>query len=276
MKIFAYYLAIVMLILFVGSVIVRLWFAPCTMIGNYCVGDGWTIAGLAATIPGISATVLGILGAFALAAWWTDLDKRVQKQVEASLNQREEILNKRMDDIFATLEANYSEKVQDLLTRFSERINQSFSEQQQVLTIVTNQIERLRDEYMKINKMAEDTTKIAVDVAMSGTPWGIESRAYDAVEDYHIIYVPVLMVRKYLDVIDDFLTTDPLENAEYVSYLKAKGYPHDIAQLWQAVLRWQEEVNKFSSKHPETVKQINDQVESYSKRIDELRRNATL
>lgn len=65
-----YYIAIFVLIFFVGVVGYKLLFGPpCTIVGNYCVGDGWSIAGLAATILGIAATVLGILGAFALAAW---------------------------------------------------------------------------------------------------------------------------------------------------------------------------------------------------------------
>jgi hypothetical protein len=33
------------------------------------------------------------------------------------------------------------------------------------------------------------------------------------------------------------------------------------------------EVNNFSEDDPETVKQVNDKVESYKKRIDELRQN---
>jgi tetratricopeptide (TPR) repeat protein len=37
---------------------------------------------LAATILGVAATVLAVLGALAVAAWWTDLEKRVGKKVD--------------------------------------------------------------------------------------------------------------------------------------------------------------------------------------------------
>ncbi len=57
---------------------------PCTPTGTKdttCIVDGWSVAGLAATITGLAGTVLALLGAFAVAAWWTNLDARVEQHV---------------------------------------------------------------------------------------------------------------------------------------------------------------------------------------------------
>ena len=81
----AYYFAVGLLVLFTGVIIFKLMFwPPCTPSGSNdttCIVDGWSVAGLAGTVLGVSATVLALLGAFAVAAWWTALDKRVGEEV---------------------------------------------------------------------------------------------------------------------------------------------------------------------------------------------------
>ncbi|HEU5226188.1 MAG TPA: hypothetical protein VFU49_00145 [Ktedonobacteraceae bacterium] len=68
-----------------------------------CIGstgcDGWTVAGLAATILGIAAAFLSILGAMLLASWWTQLDKRVERQVATLFHTRLQPLQARMDQV---------------------------------------------------------------------------------------------------------------------------------------------------------------------------------
>lgn len=296
MKIVAYYLAIVMLILFVGVVIYRLLFgSPCTIVGNYCVGDGWTMAGLAATILGVSATVLGILGAFALAAWWTGLDDRVRKQVDTSLKQQEEALNKRVDDILKQQGQNVTDRVNDLmqlqekiinkqiqedLTRFSERISQDFAESEQVVKVLDVEIKTLRSEYDSVNKMADNIRRLAVDLMMfpypwNDYPWNIENQATATVFEYEIVDIAVVMLDKYLRYVEDFLSGTPSEKTRLISDLKKNGAPSTEFQwFWNSVLSWQSVVKSFSEEHPEIMKQVNDKVESYQKRIDEAEQDA--
>ena len=91
-----YYLAIGCLVLLVGVIIVKLSFWPsCTITGPVpqnglpsvvCV-DGWSIAGLAATILGVSATILTLIGALAVAAWWTGLENRVDTRVTEQVDE---------------------------------------------------------------------------------------------------------------------------------------------------------------------------------------------
>ena len=264
-----------MLILFVGVVIYRLLFgSPCTMVGNYCVGDGWTMAGLAATILGITASVLGILGAFALAAWWTGLDERVRKQVDASLKQQEEVLNKRVDDILKLQEKKITIQIQDILTNFSDRIAHDFAQSEQVVEALDTEIKVLRVGYVLVKDIADDARKIAVDAATFGRPWNIEDLALKAVHEYDMIDVAVRMVDKYLLYVEGFLSSPVAEKGQDMSSLKESGAPFtDFQGFWDRVLRWQMEVNNFSEDDPETVKQVNDKVESCKKRIDELRQN---
>lgn len=276
LAIVVYYIAIVMLILFVGVVIIKLLFGTsCTMIGNYCVGDGWSIAGLAATILGVAATVLGILGAFALAAWWTNLDSKVREQVDINMKHREEALNRRTDEILAKLTININKDIRDLFISFSERIAQDFAESEQVVKSLDAEIKMLRIEYEDINKMADNARRLAVDAVTSGSAWDIDSDAMYAVHTYRMVDIAVKMVYKYLGYIEAFLTVPEEQKDQYVMTLKEKVSPYaNFEWFWNNVLRWQNEVNGFSNEHPDTVKQVNDKVKSYQQRIDEARQHA--
>jgi tetratricopeptide (TPR) repeat protein len=79
----AFYVAIIFLVIFSGVIVYRLMFLPpCTPTKDFsCLLDGASVAGLAATVLGVAAAILALLGAFAVAAWWTNLDERVNKQV---------------------------------------------------------------------------------------------------------------------------------------------------------------------------------------------------
>lgn len=74
-----YYIAICVFLICLVILVVKMTFWPVCTGGPPC--DGWTIAGLVAAILGVSTAFLGILGAIALAAWWTSLDKRVEDHV---------------------------------------------------------------------------------------------------------------------------------------------------------------------------------------------------
>jgi tetratricopeptide (TPR) repeat protein len=83
LPIFAFYIAIGFLVIFSGVIVWRLMFLPpCTPTkASSCLLDGASVAGLAATVMGVAAAILALLGAFAVAAWWTNLDERINKQV---------------------------------------------------------------------------------------------------------------------------------------------------------------------------------------------------
>jgi hypothetical protein len=268
-----YYLAIVMLILFVGVVIYRLLFGtPCTLVGNYCVGDGWSIAGLAATILGVAATVLGILGAFALAAWWTDLDSKVRAQVDINMKHREKALIKQNAEILAKLEAKLNAQLEEELITSTETMLNGLKVSKQLMDA---EIKTLRSEYDDINKIADNTRKLAVDIATLGDQRTDEWVLSHAANQYRIVDIAVNMVEKYLIYIDIYLVGGESDKELFLLFLNKSGVPYtELQQLWDRILFWQNEVNKFSNEHPDIVKQVNDKIEDCKKRIDEAEQKA--
>ncbi len=97
--IIAFYVAIGLLVIFSGIIVWRLMFLPpCTPTkDSSCLLDGASVAGLAATVMGVAAAILALLGAFAVAAWWTNLDERINKQV----NKQDQ--SKKMNNVFRAL-----------------------------------------------------------------------------------------------------------------------------------------------------------------------------
>src|SRR5713101_10116184 len=115
-------MATLVLVACVAIIVVKLlFFAPCTPTvpnGSICTVDGWSIAGLAATVLGVGAAILTILGAFSVAYWWAELDKRVNKQVTQLFNEQKTALNDEVDDLLQ----QQKKKVNDLLQTQTERI----------------------------------------------------------------------------------------------------------------------------------------------------------
>src|SRR6266566_9157542 len=93
-----YCIAIGFLVACVAVIVVKLIFwPPCTQIGNTCAIDPWSTAGLAGTVLAVSATVLAILGAVAVAAWWTSLNDRVNNQVTKLYETQKVEINTQVD-----------------------------------------------------------------------------------------------------------------------------------------------------------------------------------
>ncbi len=94
-----YWLTVIFLTASAGAIIYKLIFWPlCTSSGpqvsNCTVVDSWTIAGVTATVLGVSATLLAILGALAVAVWWTGLEERVSKQIAKLVEEQKQELYK--------------------------------------------------------------------------------------------------------------------------------------------------------------------------------------
>ena|SRR5258708_6018002 len=117
-----YYLALCVFLICLVTLVVKLTFWPVCTGASAC--DGWTVAGLVESILGLCAVFLGILGAIALAAWWTNLDKRVEdrvtqlftEQVQAvqdSINQ----LNERADELRVKVNA-----IEEMIPELQQRI----------------------------------------------------------------------------------------------------------------------------------------------------------
>ena len=97
-----YWIAVILLVACTIIIIFKLvtW-PPCSPLAagsTVCAIDGGSIAGLASTVLGVAATVLALLGAFAVAAWWTELDKRVNNQVEILFDKKMKEMEQQVDE----------------------------------------------------------------------------------------------------------------------------------------------------------------------------------
>src|SRR5215469_4241170 len=92
-----YYLAICVFLVFLAVLVVKMTFWPVCSGGSTC--DGWTVAGLVAAVLGVSTAFLGILGALALAAWWTSPDKRVEDRVTQLFDTRIQVVQNSIDQL---------------------------------------------------------------------------------------------------------------------------------------------------------------------------------
>lgn len=116
----AYYLAILAVVALLGVIIYRILFMPSCLVTaqNSCNVDGGTVAGLAAAVLGVGANVLAILGAFAVAAWWKDLNGKVETQVDTRTDLRISTISNNLE---AQLRTSIDQRLKNLEDKFEER-----------------------------------------------------------------------------------------------------------------------------------------------------------
>ena len=142
-----YYIAICVFLICLVVLVVKMTFWPVCGGGSPC--DGWTVAGLVAAILGVSTAFLGILGAVALVAWWTSLDKRVEDHVTHLFT--------------AQIQA-----VQDTIDQLKERADELRGKVDAIETIIP-ELE------LRINAAQESATR-AFEVNMPGFSQSLESQ----------------------------------------------------------------------------------------------------
>ncbi|MFL5588721.1 MAG: hypothetical protein ACJ8DI_13860 [Ktedonobacteraceae bacterium] len=238
-----YYLAIVALLVLLGAIVLRFVFAPpCSIIGkNECVVDGWSVAGLAGTVLAVAATLLAILGAVAVAYWWTNLNTKVDQRVDERVVQGLQEQEKKI-----------SEQTAHLLKEQEEKFEKAFSKMRDEMDTLNDQASNLEH---KLQSIKRDLIIAMTQLA----PWDIESWASDEMLLNPSSEVAARMVRKYLEYVDAFFPDDPIStaaiakygtNLENISapYLTPLGY-------WQKALDWQKRINpQLQSDHAEAVK----------------------
>jgi tetratricopeptide (TPR) repeat protein len=117
LPIIIFYIAIILLVLLSLAIAYKLVFLPSrvpTKDTPCPVIDSGSIAATAATVMGVAAAILALLGAFAVAAWWNQLDDRINEQVT-------KLTNKQVNDIFRyDLAPRVDKKVKDLESTLTE------------------------------------------------------------------------------------------------------------------------------------------------------------
>lgn len=223
----AYYIALSVLVLLFCAIIVGILISisrlpPCTTISkDICGVNDWSIAGLAATILGVAATVLAFLGAFAVAAWWKDLNEQVKQQVNTHMQER-------IDQIAEEQEQKLKKEAEHLL----QEQKRSFDEGKELSE--------------QINGRLQTKTKaLLLGTMMLYDPWDLEAWID---EIWHMDNeldreIATRMTRGYLKIVSGF-QADYTKQAEN---LRKKGVQETFItplEFWNSALRWKQKMEK--------------------------------
>jgi methyl-accepting chemotaxis protein len=140
-----YYIAVGFLVACAAVIVLKLIFwPPCTQIGNTCAIDPWSTAGLAGTVLAVSATLLAILGAVAVAAWWTSLNDRVNEQVTKLYESQKTEVDAQVDGVLTEQQQKVDERLDAFRATFVE---------------VNNAVERMQSQIDQTLQNSEDAKK---------------------------------------------------------------------------------------------------------------------
>lgn len=162
-----YYIAICVFLIFLAVLVVKMTFWPVCSGGSTC--DGSTVAGLVAAVLGVSTAFLGILGALALAAWWTSLDKRVEDRVTQLFDTRIQAVQDSIDQL-ETRAGELRDKVVAI-----ENIIPDFDTRIQAAQGSINQLDKQADELRSEVNAIESTVSVLeprIDAAFEATSPG--------------------------------------------------------------------------------------------------------
>ncbi len=151
-----YYLAICVFLICLVTLVVKLTFWPVCIGASAC--DGWTVAGLVESILGLGAVFLGILGAIALAAWWTNLDKRVEDRVTQLFAARVQAVQDSIDQLNGRAEElrGKVDAIEEMIPELQQRINMAQQSAQLALeeTLPPN-VKALREHNQRMQKATD-------------------------------------------------------------------------------------------------------------------------
>lgn len=158
-----YSTAIVSLVVMTGFVIWRLIIMPpCTQVGSLCIIDSWSVAGLAGTVLAVAATVLAVLGAVAVAAWWSSLNERVSSQVTALVTkfydeQKAETVAhlQELNRMFQPIEAQ-TEQIKEEIHEI-DLLREALIQDSQLLTTQQSRVEKLTELLEQAVRASQDT-----------------------------------------------------------------------------------------------------------------------
>ncbi len=153
-----YCIAIGFLVVCAAVIVVKLVFwPPCTQIGNACVIDPWSTAGLAGTVLAVAATVLAILGAVSVAAWWTSLNTTVTERVKKLYKKQQREVNTQIDTLMKNQRDVSNARIDTLLTEQEKKVNVQLTEFQRTLIIVRKEMRHIQDLTEQVNEIAKES-----------------------------------------------------------------------------------------------------------------------
>jgi len=266
-----FYIFIAVLILFFVVVTLKIAFSPvCSADAQHvCVIDTWSIAGLTAAVFGIAAALLTFLGAFAVAYWWANLDKRVTYQVNHLYKRQEEQVN---------------QLVKELLEKQTTKVDTQLQQFQGDFQTLRERLETLRNEQKALETWINTVVELQFAAILLNPPEDIEEIATKAVDLLHAPTIAAQMVFKYLESVDGrFMYGLSIDDGN------GKPVPN-LLFFWEKSLHWQKVLEKFyppgrnieevtvgdngevSFQTPEIVKQVQEKIDEYKPRVEEWKK----
>lgn len=231
----AYYATLIalglLMIVIIGSIAVDLWrLPPCTttLAKDVCGVNDWSLAGIVTGILGVAATVLAFLGAFAVAVWWRELDKKVEKRVN-------ELTEERLKLISANLQTLLESYADQRLKALEGRVQERFAE-------VDEANNQLWEKSRTLQKYIDGQDRILLEGVISQYPWMLEDWAKEWTDKAPASHIAFYMTIRYSRVIDAILT-DPAQQL----HLKQIGAPFtDPQEYLQCAARWSSQIVDLS------------------------------
>ncbi len=230
-----YVVAVCFLLACTGIIVYKLLFiVPCTPTGpqaSLCVADGWSIAGLAATVLGVAAAMLTILGAFAVAYWWAELDKRVSEQVKGLYEKQKGEVNSR---------------VGELLSDQKTKVDKLLSQQQENIEDQKRQIDQSNRELRQIHEQIDSIIDLTFSLADVNPPWELEEWAKEVTDRFNTVEAAKGMVLSYLKIVDRFIAQSDTHRLSLLEELHKQHAPSAIIQhYWVKAQEWAERVEQY-------------------------------
>ena len=222
----AYYaITVAGLIAIFGVIIIRMLFIPLCIPSaqGTCPVDGGLIAGFAGAILGLAAAILAILGAFAVAYWWANLDDKVNKQVEKRIGEE---VGRRLQE----QEEEFLKQIGRVTLQAERQINESE--------------DRLKKQASQLENQLQGVRKIAIISATLFDPWRVEEWAHEILVIDSSSEIAFRMVRSYLKAVDELLP-DPTVIKTYIpgamkerDYISLNGPSANPLFYWTKAEEW--------------------------------------
>jgi hypothetical protein len=220
-----YVVAVAGLIALFGVIIIRMLFIPLCIPSaqGTCPVDGGSIAGFAGAILGLAAAILAILGAFAVAYWWANLDDKVNKQVE-----------RRIDEEVGRRLQEQEKAFQSQITRMTQQAERQVNESEG----------RLKKQASQLEAQIQEVRQITIISITLFDPWRVEEWAHEILATDPSSEVAFRLVRSYLKVVDELLP-DPIVIQTYLpgamkdrDYISVHGPSTNPLFYWEKAEEW--------------------------------------
>ncbi len=303
-----YIIAIVTVVTLITIVIYKLVLMPPYMTtsqkDNVCSVDAWSIAGIAGTVLGVGAAILTLIGAFAVGAWWFELDARVGKQVKKLFNRQKKEVNTQVDALLADQKRKVAEQEQRIVQQEKRLSESSVSATRQLNEFedrfrnLSKQMDSMHINVDVLRQLTDSSIELSLSAATINPPWEIEDWAKDTMKvleqtanTMKASRLPELMVSRYLWYVERLLPSNPSDLINFEQRLREQHGPQNVLYYWEGVLRWRQILRDYYDRGnvkvmqgvstlsgssvydgPDYLQRIDEQIAQYEPKVEQWKK----